>query len=486
MERAGLYAWFELPIWLPSTETEHLDRMRDECLRIVRQYRQHRNVIAWTAGCELSQGIDPAWRESLVREIQELTGHPMIKDNSGGAEMYGGHPLEFGTFEDFHPYCEPMFYPSVVASLSNGPQERKPALLGEFNDYDQFRPVHQWVDNPPYWASDNMGLNEQGVRWQYDLPKILHSCRQTSLGTWLSERSDQLAASSLSQATWMRGHAFDAVRLNGDLDGWVLTGHRHTPISSSGIVDDSGEPMFPLETLRSWTADDRLILFPRRTPPFVLGGNRPSFENPCVRFAGPCLFQVALHSIRGASGALRWRIEGVGSGGCQPSEILPGAPREVGRFVIDLPPGRFVLEIEFGLARRTFDLWVVEHGSQEPTSWLRLPGANQTLGKPFFREACYAWEGLLGWRDQWEALSMVAGDRVLDPAWLDSALPGWKPVLTRLDTRTFDRHPVVAVADGHVFTTLRPGGGLGVQPIGVEKNPAGVQLLRDLKTLAAD
>jgi hypothetical protein len=477
LERRGLWAWLELPIWLPDPGA--LESMREECLRIVAQYRRHPNILAWTAGCELSEGIDPKFRQGLVEAIQNLTGHPVIKDNSGGAEMYGGHPLEFGTFDDFHPYAEPHFYSTVLQILADSPEPKRPTLLGEFNDADVYRPVHRWLDGPPYWASPDRNLNVQGVRWQYDLPRILRECDETDLGTWLEARSEDLQRSSLSQAVWMREVAFDATRLHGAFDGWVLTGHRHTPISSSGVIDDMGQPVFPLETVRAWTDDVRLMLYPRRTPPWVDGGNRPGWEPTTVRFAGVALFQVAVHATCPVEGVLHWSLAGQ-SGVCAPTKAEPLVPTKVGQVVLELEAGSYELVLQFGDSTRTFVVTVVEPLPDIDADLLSSPPA--TIARPFFREACYAWEHPIwatsGWRDNWDLLRLVASDRALDPKALADLDPCWQPLLVRLDTRTFERLPVVARVAGTITTSLRPEGGIGDQPMGIQRNPAGQALLR--------
>ncbi|MCA0359629.1 MAG: hypothetical protein LCH41_01110 [Armatimonadetes bacterium] len=486
MNRRGMMAWIELPIWLPSSDAAALERMKQESLRIVRQYRRHSNILAWTAGCELSEGIPPEWRRDLVAEIQALTRHPLVKDNSGGAEMYGGHPAEFGTFEDFHPYCDPMFYPQVMDSLSAGPRERKPIFFGEFNDHDLVRPLHQWVEETPYWASDDPALNAQGVRWQYDFPAIVEQCRSGSLGDWLVSRWEELIATSISQSTWMREEAFDLARMVPGCAGWVVTGHRHTPISSTGMVDDTGEPIFPPEVTKRWTSDTRLILFPRRTPPWIDGGNRVGWEPTRVRFAGECLFQVAVHSVHGEEGSLAWEIGGF-RGVCDAKSAPSMQPTEVGRFVVHLTPGVHDLELRWGRVVQRQAIHVVERGGSAIPDFLIPPA--ESLARPFFRESCLVLDHPIwrqcGWEHAWPLWRLVASDTAMSSAWLDSAFPGWEPILTRLDTRTYERAPLAVRHQGKIITTLRPQGGLGDQPIGVSRNPGGHALIRTLRALLA-
>lgn len=484
MNRRDMMAWIELPIWLPSSDPVSLNKMKQECLRIVRQYRRHPNILAWTAGCELSEGIPPEWRRDLVAEIQSLTGHPLVKDNSGGAEMYGGHPAEFGTFEDFHPYCDPMFYPQVMNSLAAGPREPRPIFFGEFNDHDVVRPLHQWVEETPYWASSDVDLNAQGVRWQYDFPGIIEQCREEDLGEWLRERWPQLLTTSLSQSAWMREQAFDLARLVPGCTGWVVTGHRHTPISSAGMVDDLGQPVFSEELTRRWTTDTRLILFPRRTPPWIDGGNRVGWEPTTVRFSGDCLFQVAAHSVQGGEGALSWRIGGH-TGTCEIASVPSMCATEVGRFTVALKAGNYDLELAWGGVSQRHTIHVVEKLDKPEADFIGAPA--ETLSRPFFRESCLVFDHPIwqehGWVNAWPLWKLVAGDSVMSTTWLDSAHPGWEPILTRLDSRTYERAPLVVRHRDKIISTLRPEGGLGDQPIGLSRNPAGHALIRTLRSL---
>ncbi|MBX3097677.1 MAG: hypothetical protein KF812_12535, partial [Fimbriimonadaceae bacterium] len=95
LRRQGMFAWIELPVWLPSADPVAQSRWVDELKRIVLQYRHHDNVIAWTAGCELSQETSAEWRQEVTEWLKTATGCPLVKDNSGGAEMYGGDPREY-------------------------------------------------------------------------------------------------------------------------------------------------------------------------------------------------------------------------------------------------------------------------------------------------------------------------------------------------------------------------------------------------------
>jgi hypothetical protein len=177
LEEEGMFAWLELPLWDPTGDEEKLEAMAQEIERIVLQYRHHRSIIAWTVGCELGASTPHEFRRRMVEMVQRETGCPLVKDNSGGAEMYGGDLREYGTFEDFHPYCDTHWYPVVLESLEPGPRAIAPILLGEFNDFDVHRDLRRLKEKAPFWASEDPALNDKGVRWQHDLPTVLKESR---------------------------------------------------------------------------------------------------------------------------------------------------------------------------------------------------------------------------------------------------------------------------------------------------------------------
>lgn len=174
LERAEMLAWMELPIWNPG---QNIEQFKLELERIAKQYRHHRAIVLWTIGCELGHQISRDARRELFENVKEWTGGALVKDSSGGAEMYGGDPVEFGDFEDFHPYCDLENYPSVLDSLQSGARENTGILLGECNDFDSHRDLPRVVREAPYWASADPALNDQGVRWQFDLPTVLANSR---------------------------------------------------------------------------------------------------------------------------------------------------------------------------------------------------------------------------------------------------------------------------------------------------------------------
>jgi len=470
LRRHGMWAWLELPVWLPSADPAAQARWVEEIQRIVRQYRHHPAIFAWTIGCELSQETTAEWRRDLTEWVREATGCPLVKDNSGGAEMYGGDPREFGTFADFHPYCDGPFFPAVLETLRHGPRRRVPILLGETNDYDQHRSLLALKQEDHDWAADDPRRNAQGVRWQYDLPRILHRSEEPLAKSGSEDWNELLAARSRSKAQFLRRRIAESVRMNGDIAGWALTGWRHTPISTSGFVDDAGDPLFTPGQMAEWNGPDFVALVPRRCPPWVNGGNRPGWHDTQNFFAGLCHFQLAVVAESGAREPLRWAL-GSASGSL---EVNAAAcePTFAGEFAVDLEPGRHELRVEWRGQTWTWPVWVHERLAALPEEIRAVEGEP----RPFWRECIFDYTEEMPFADRWEWLWAVGGDKVL-PGEYDDVL------MWRIDTRTYERRPLIARAGKEIVTSLRPQGGLGVQPPDFDRNPAGHGLVAALARL---
>ncbi len=508
-------AWLELPLWQPSGEAHALTGIADELEQIVRQYRQHENIICWTVGCELNSDTTADFRRTLLQIVRNLSGCPLVKDNSGGAEMYGGDLREFGTVDDFHPYCDLPFYPGVLDSLLPGPRPKRPMLLGEFNDSDVHRDLARIGDEMPFWASSMRELNAKGVRWQYDLPSLVTQNRFATEPRKNRHRS--LMESSREKSLFIRKTVQELVRSHEAISGYVITGLRDTPISSSGFLDDWGAPRFSAEECESWNGSTALFRIPSRRPPWINGGNRAGYVDLSNFFAGQVFFRIGVHTTVGERAGLLWTLrnemgEVVVRGGEDEVSVPPLVSIELAQVSIDLKPGTYELFCEFGENKNRWRINVFEPWTENDLSgwgvsdsarlleslklegdqaWLRTSPAPEaegpgivlltdegTLPSPFWRESAYEFsDGAFGLADRWERLLPISGDRVIDPSQLSGP---FETIINRIDARTYEEYPVLVKTGDTYVTTLRPQGGLGDQPYGVLRNPSGAELLRDL------
>jgi hypothetical protein len=529
LREEGMFAWMELPLWDPTSDADHLAVMAAELERIVRQFRHHDNIVVWTVGCELSTSTPADYRRYLTQMVRNLTGCPMVKDNSGGAEMYGGDLREYGDFYDFHPYCDTQFYPEVLDSLLPGARKRMPILLGEYNDIDVHRDMARTGDELPYWASNLAELNDKGVRWQYDLPGVLDDSRFALHPSRSGHAA--LMESSRRKALYMRKTVHEAVRARDAIGGYVVTGWRDTPISTAGFFDDWGNMRFSPAEVRPWNDEEILFLLPTRRPPWFHGGNRPGYLYPLAQFTGQVFWRVGFHSAGGGQHGLTWIIRDaqgrvVAQGAEERQEVPALESVELGEisWMCDTP-GEYILQVEAGTTRNEWPIWIVAPLAKEPLAgWskydpsrllddLPVDGGPNLLATrvpvdlkarldrgervilfavdevtnlaPFWRESAYEFRNSEFWASvpfasQWERLFPVAGDQVLDTAWLKANVGDYEVLLNRVDSRTYVDAPVVVRAGNLLITTLRPFGGLGVEPTSLGKNAAGIELLRAL------
>jgi len=498
-----------------------LAEIAGEMEKIVRQIAHHPSILLWTVGCELGLATPPEYREALVGMIRKTIAGAIVKDNSGGAEMYGGDLREFGDFDDFHPYCDTPFYPPVLDSLLPGPRIERPLLLGEFNDVDVHRDLVRLAGENPYWGSNDPGLNDKGVRWQHDLPDFLHS-NPVTVDAVFHER---LMASSRSQAAFVRKTVQEVVRSREAISGFVVTGLRDTPISTSGFFDDWGKARFSPKEVEAWNGPACLFRIRTRRPPWVRGGNRPGWLDPGCFEAGTCFWRIGVHSIDAVEDALQWSVESRGrviAEGREPAQRIEAlSSRQVAEISVDLAPGDYRLRVRFGGTQNSWPIWVIEAGNIDtpahihdpllffeemprsesgpllasglPTNWRQYGGAvfltgEGTIPMPVWREAAYDsigpdW-GNWGFDQLWDRILSISGDCALHPDWLLREIGEYDTLLRRIDTRTCRIHPVLVRTTtdaGQLYvTTLRPFGGLGCQPYGVTRNPAGKHLVRKL------
>lgn len=528
MHEKGLMAWIELPLWDPTDDTESQEKIVKEFERIVDQYRHHPNIALWTCGCELHATTTAAYRKQLYDLVKARTGG-LVKDNSGSAEMYGGDLREYGDFYDFHPYCDTHYYPEVLDSLQNGPRKKLPILLGEFNDIDVHRDLARIASESPYWVSQDAFLNDQGVRWQHDLPALISENRFAQVPD--ENRHTSLIESSRRKSVFMRKIVQEAVRARDDIAGYVITGWRDTPISTAGVIDDWEQPRFRPEDFASWNRESSLFIIPSRRPPWVNGGNRSGWIDPYNWFEGRAFWKIGIHSEVELEGNLDWDIlhfswngdrrpKGkVAQGAGLPLKINSLESTEIGEISWDTDePGGYLLRTTFSGVTNTWPFWIVpEFDSKIPLGVSDRRGLLADLAPaqsarasiitdlepiesgvaflldrgtspmPFWRECAYEflqgsfWD-YMGYREAWERLLPMSTDRALDMGAIHETWPDreWEVLMNRIDMRTYKEHPML-IRSGNIFvTTLRPFGGLGNCPAGISRNPSGAEFLRKL------
>ncbi|MBW3622882.1 MAG: glycoside hydrolase [Armatimonadetes bacterium] len=279
-DELGFLVWMELPLWAPDVTEANRNRIPREYERIVRQIRHHPSIVLWTLGCELNRNVDEDLLGDLYNHVKALTGNPLVRDNSGSAECYGGNPHEYADYYDYHFYCDLNFFQPTVRSFLPHWRTRQPWLFGEYCDSDTFRdlPALNEADNgnPPWWTVADEATNPQGVRWEYAVTDQMDRLQANGL----MDRREELNHGSRQQALLHRKMTVEWTRGYREMSGYVVTGLRDTPITTAGVFDDFNEAKWPPELFHVFNRDTVLFIGWDRRREWRNGGDRPSYIDP--------------------------------------------------------------------------------------------------------------------------------------------------------------------------------------------------------------
>jgi hypothetical protein len=398
-----------------------------------------------------------------------------------------------------------------------------PTLLGETNDSDVHRDLARIRKEEPFWASRSAELNAKGVRWQYDLPTVVPTNRFASAPN--ENRHERLMESSCQKSLWIRRHMTESIRARAGISGYVLTGIRDTPISSSGLFDDWNEPRFEASEFGIWNAPEVLFQIAVRRPSWVNGGNRPGWLDLRNFFCGQVFHRIGMAVESAQEVELRWSVihshgETVFSGLCASVKVPELSAVQIGEISWNCDePGEYTLAVEAGNIRNAWPIWVVPKREFEGFNiydpYLVLPELKNsadgiaristrfrpesrptvqflfdeaTSPAPFWRESAFEFFDREFWErcpfaERWDRLLPICTDRVID---VDELAQYWgrdyQILMNRVDVRTYEEAPVLIRYPHGYVTTLRPFGGLGKQPWQVGRSPAGSEFLHGLIT----
>ncbi|MDQ3856300.1 MAG: glycoside hydrolase [Chloroflexota bacterium] len=284
-DELGMLIWVELPMWLPDPSSHWRRQVPLEYERLIRQAGNHPSVILYTLGCELGAGVGDDVLGPLYELARSLAGNALVRDNSGSGEAYGGLLNEHAEFYDYHFYSDLQWFRPLLDHFTPRWRREMPWLFGEYCDLDTFRDLRRLRDGAgelPWWTSADPAINPQGARWQYDLPE--QEARLRASGLW--ERGEEPERLSRKQALLHRKWTLETTRLYREVSGYVVTGERDTPISTAGMLDDSGELKFEPAELRPSNADLVLLVGWDRRRSWVAGGDRAAYWDPWSYVSG--------------------------------------------------------------------------------------------------------------------------------------------------------------------------------------------------------
>jgi hypothetical protein len=304
-DELGMLQWQELPMWLPETGPGFAELVEREYEGIVRGLRDHPSVAVWTLGCELSAAVEAPLLERLYGLVRRWTGSPLVRDNSGSGEAYGGLLNEYADFYDYHFYTDPHFYEPLMDRFAARWRERKPWLYGEFCDADEIRDLAAVKEAAggalPWWLVDEA----RGIRW----PVAQHEQEERLRAAGLWERLPDLVKASRHKAAVYRKLVLEKVRCYPQVSGYVLTSIRDTPVTTSALFDDLGRPKE--NAAGSWRSNGETVLAAQfdNARAWIGGGDRVVYRDPWNYRGGG---RVRLHVVishwgaRALPGAVRW------------------------------------------------------------------------------------------------------------------------------------------------------------------------------------
>ncbi|GBC93636.1 Beta-galactosidase [bacterium HR15] len=355
-DQMGIALWLELPLWLPQMDAAQIEQVKCEYEAIVRQVRSHPSILIWTLGCELSQRFPQHTLGELYGLVKQLTGSPLVRDNSGGGECYGGALKEYADFADYHLYTDLPFVRTTFRAFLERIRPAAPWLQGEFCDHDtlrDFKSLRQQV-KPRYlwWLESDPEVNPQGVRWFYETPFVEERLQQQGLDRYQA----RLVQGSRQELLVHHKFTLEQMRSLPGTSGYVVTGLKDTPIATAGLLDERSMPKVPSRAYKVFNSDTVLLLDWHRRRVWLAGGDRPANPDPFNHFGGQTLYPTLAVSHFGApiqQAELRWRLrnrETLDAGEVQPVQLGGGQVEAIAMLELPAPavrrPREHALEAE--------------------------------------------------------------------------------------------------------------------------------------------
>jgi len=471
----GMFLWLELPMWYQRMNDHLREQSVIEYTDILAAVHHHPSIIIYSLGCELgAEMADASLLDQLNSIVRGVVNNVLVCDNSGSGEAYKGLSFDYADFNDYHFYCDLHYFVPLVDHFRRDWREARPWIFGEFCDSDDFRDVDEINaangGQRPAWR-EMMGAGATLERWA----GIEQEQRMAALNLPFS--SQQLVDISRRQSFVMRKTVLEYVRSRSGMGGYVITGLRDTPISTSGVFDDLGRSKYDAATFRAFNADSVLILEQGRSRVWQNGGDRPSPIDRFNHVAGSDVrFRVVLSHVGPSINdqILRWRLQlpdgSIYAEGEQPlsKPIPPGNPSEIGVIEFAMPdttrPMQCTLRIELGnIASNSWPLWVypAAHWPYRIQAYLR-PG-----GLEWFDELvkiAASWDFTLPDAFPGVLITSIVDDRVIDYAKRggkvialqsgDGMLPAVPVPFWRESIKLLYDHPVLQnfPHDGHADT----------------------------------
>ncbi len=335
-DQTGMWVWLEMPLWLPALPRATRALVLDEYRAVFQRLHHHACIGVVSLGCELNHAADAAFLKQLFSLARRYFPHAALCDNSGSAEAYGGLYTELRDFYDYHFYTDPHWFAEVTRHFRRPYQPTRPWLYGEFCDADTLRDFAPVAD--AWWLTTPTPLERDEYTWQRE-----HGPRLAAAS--VDDHGRALTALARQQATAVRKFILEEVRAEHASGGYVITGWRDTPITTSGLVDDRGELKYAPEAWQVFN-QTRVLGLDRERHRRWVGGDRPAPRDRQVFWSDesvtlhvwlsngapqPTASSVVHLTLQGTQGEPVWT-------GAQCSHPVPGGTvREVADFSLRLP-----------------------------------------------------------------------------------------------------------------------------------------------------
>jgi hypothetical protein len=344
-DEEGILLWQEWPMWLPEITPKLFEIIKGEYSAITHLVHRHPSVVLYSLGCELSRVVDGKLLGDLNNTVRNLVSDVLICDNSGSGESYGGLDYDFSDFTDYHPYYDIHHFEPLLDNWRRDWKPPRPWIFGEFCDSDTFRDIAElieknrgqrpwWMtsDNPvTTWRPESLALIEEDQRLAQAQPGFT---------------PQELVTISHAQSLVERKYTLETLRRRSGIGGYVVTGLRDTPISTSGIWDDLYRPKWDTEFLK---INDEAVLsldLPRKRR-WYNGGDRPDRLDLFNHLSGSTVtWNVILSSSSvkfSENSTLNWSLIDIQDTEIQSGsqeithEHTPGVPQEVSKITCNLP-----------------------------------------------------------------------------------------------------------------------------------------------------
>ncbi|GEM_PF-1722061 len=302
MDRQGMLAYIEYPIWHPVESDDFFSRSRSNITEMVIKDRNHPSVIMSDFSCEMPT-FSPKM-DSLMFDLynmgKTLAPNRLFLDNSSVGMT------KYGDFYATHPYYQLNKFKEVIdvwANVRASGGVNKPLILGEYADTDTIRNTTA-IKNAnggtlPWWWT-MFGTND---------PETILQNQGFSLG-----QIDAFRSSSVANAQMSKKYYIEASKMNSRVAGLFVTHIRDIAQTQAGFYDDNGDLKFDSAELKKSTNPTTLLL--ERQTLNVWGGSLFTVSPKLSHYDGTAI----------TNGTVAWRLmangAAVSSGTSQTGVVL--------------------------------------------------------------------------------------------------------------------------------------------------------------------